>query len=118
MDFGQTIETYSVEGQPQTRQNRHNPEFGICAWVEYSQSRTLITREASVDSLDLILGLLGGYLTILLGVQQIFFTRYNEFKFNNSVIGNMYSATPDASALDFADSMNEAENSVKHEVQH
>ena len=71
----------------------------------------------SVDALDLILGLLGGYAAILWGVMTYSMSGYESFKFNNSVIGAIYSASPGGGADDAADNLTEAKDEMRHEVE-
>ena len=58
--------------------------------ITFSQSREFTESEISVDSVDLILGLLGGYTAILWGVSEYFMSGYSDFKFFNSLIGSVY----------------------------
>ena len=71
----------------------------------------------TVDSLDLILGLLGGYAAILWGVITYCLSGYESFKFNNSVLGTIYSASPGGGDDDAADNLNEAKADMRHEVE-
>ena len=71
----------------------------------------------SVDSLDLILGLLGGYSAILWGVITYSIDGFESFKFNNSVIGAIYSASPGGGEDDAAENFTEAKDEMRHEVE-
>ena len=70
-----------------------------------------------MDSLDLILGLLGGYSAILWGVVAYSLGGYESFKFNNSIIGAIYSASPGGGEDDPAGDLREAKDEMRHEVE-
>lgn len=50
----------------------------------------------SVDSLDIVLGLVGGLSGIIWGTLFIIFGSYESFKFENSLIGGVYPTSPSA----------------------
>ena len=53
-----------------------------------------MTDEWTVQSLDLVLGLVGGFSSIVWAALLIIFGHYEEFKLNNSVIRTIYSTRP------------------------
>ena len=60
--------------------------------IYFRKSVTVVKQEFSINSLDTILGLIGGYIAILWGVVHFCFGGYESFKYLNSVIGQNYDA--------------------------
>jgi hypothetical protein len=48
----------------------------------------------SINSLDLILGLVGGFTSIIWSFLGLLIAPYEDFKFQNSVAGNIYPTSP------------------------
>ena len=63
----------------------------------------------SIVSLDLILGLVGGFTSIIWGTLAMVLAPYEDFKFNSSLAGSMYPTSPQPDAEEPpVDSRNEA----------
>ena len=62
--------------------------------MQYQQSRAQISYTWSVDSLDLVLGLVGGLAGVIWPVLEIVFGGYESFRFENSLIGSVYPTSP------------------------
>ena len=58
------------------------------------QSRQQIEVTWSIISLDLILGLVGGFTSIIWSFLGLIITPYEDFRFNNSLIGSIYPTSP------------------------
>jgi len=58
------------------------------------QSRSFTETTWSVNSLDLILGLVGGITAIIWSFLGIIIGPYEDFKFQNSVAGSIYPTSP------------------------
>ena len=58
------------------------------------QSRVKNINEFSVNSLDIVLGLVGGLSGIVWGTLFLVFGNYESFKFENSLIGAVYPTAP------------------------
>lgn len=85
--------------------------------INFGQSRQFTEIEVSVDSLDLILGLIGGYTAILWGVSGFFLANYEGFKRDNSLVGAVYSAAPDTKDREPAEDLIEAKGDIKHDIE-
>ena len=64
----------------------------------------------------MVLGLLGGYYAILWGTLKFCINGYEEFKFNNSVVGTVYSASQTGPDKESSESLKRAEEDMKDEV--
>lgn len=62
--------------------------------LDILQSRLNTERQFARYSLDLILGLVGGFVSIIWGVLGYMINPYETFMFLNSLIGNMYPTSP------------------------
>ena len=58
------------------------------------QSRRITNIEWSIQSIDIILGLVGGVSGIIWAALGLIIGPYEDFKFNNSVIGMIYPTAP------------------------
>lgn len=58
------------------------------------QSRKTEGIEVAVQSLDIVLGLVGGLSSILWGTLYLVFGGYEQFKLQNSLIGHVYPVSP------------------------
>ena len=60
----------------------------------YRQARVLYIEEWAIDSLDVVLGLVGGFTSLLWTALSILLGGYETFKFENSLIGAVYPTSP------------------------
>ena len=88
-DFSETFETYGQK-QPQTIYYYEDSKLTIL-W-EQSRERPII--QFTVQSLDIVLGLVGGLSSIVWGFLAIIFGDYETFKLQNSLIGAIYPLSP------------------------
>ena len=58
------------------------------------QSRQQIEVTWSIYSLDLVLGLVGGFTSIIWSFLGLIIAPYEDFRFNNSLIGSIYPTSP------------------------
>ena len=58
------------------------------------QSREFTTIDWSINSLDLILGLVGGFTAMIWASLGFVIQPYEDFKFNNSLVGSIYPTSP------------------------
>lgn len=92
-DFGQDFYTYIAAGKDVNSLINDNNQGDIFeCWIVQSRSYTETTW--SINSLDLILGLVGGITSIIWGCLGIIIAPYEDFKFQNSVAGSMYPTSP------------------------
>ena len=62
--------------------------------ITWVQSRVINHEQWAVDSLDLVLGLVGGLSGIIWGALSLALGGYEAFKFENSLIGSVYPTSP------------------------
>jgi len=62
--------------------------------IQYIQSRSQTTKEWSIVSLDMVLGLVGGLSGIIWAVLAMIFNSFESFKLENSMIGSIYPTSP------------------------
>ena len=78
IDFGQHFTDYSVERQNLQRLLNPNNMYPHCI-VTYNQSRKANHMEFSINSLDLVLGVVGGLSAVILTTMQLIFGGFQEF---------------------------------------
>ena len=61
----------------------------------YQQARQIFKITWSVKSLNVVIGQIGGYTALLWMLVKFLFNDYENFKFSNSLIGQVYTSTPD-----------------------
>ena len=62
--------------------------------MTYGQSRLQTQNEFAIQSLDIVLGLVGGLSSIIWGCLFLVFGGYETFKLENSLIGTVYATQP------------------------
>ena len=62
--------------------------------VEYTQAREVYTQDFAIQSIDIVLGLVGGFTGLLWAVLAILLGGYETFKLENSLIGAVYPTSP------------------------
>ena len=86
--------------------------------ITFKQAKTVHEQEFSIESLDVMLGLIGGYTALLWGVLGYCMNGYEGFKYNNSVIGAIYNAYPTGGpGKEPAASFDEAAEFMERDVQ-
>ena len=79
------------------------------AEVVYDQSKKKSTTQWQIQSLDVVLGLVGGFVSIIWGALNILFSEYEYFKLQNSLISAVYPTSPQGrDDSDFDDSSGES----------
>ena len=58
------------------------------------QSRKKNEVQWAINSLDLILGLVGGFTSVIWAILGLIIQPYEDFKFNNSLVGSIYPTSP------------------------
>ena len=76
----------------------YQPEYGLSNnefnYI-YLQDRSVVSQTMTVESLDVVIGQIGGYTTLLWIVINFIFSGYENFKFTNSLISKVYACTPE-----------------------
>ena len=87
------LATYKVDVSQRAELNNFNNDdsFFISQIV---QARKQVQVTWSINSLDLILGLVGGFTSIIFSFLAMIIAPYEDFKFNNSLIGSVYPTSP------------------------
>ena len=67
----------------------------IAYTCSYTQSRKQVNQQWSINSLDIVLGLVGGLAGIVWGLMALVFGPYEAFKLENSMISAVYPTAPD-----------------------
>ena len=62
--------------------------------MQFVQSRVVNNQQWAINSLDLVLGLVGGLSGIMWSILALVFGGYESFKLYNSLIGSVYPTTP------------------------
>ena len=83
-------------------------------YIQWSQSRVVNNEQWVINSLDLVLGLVGGLSGMIWAILSFIFSRYESFKLNNSLVGHVYPMAP--SDKDHNDSLPEAETNAKRDM--
>lgn len=68
--------------------------------LAFKQSRRVNEYTWSINSLDLVLGVIGGLSGIVWAVLAMLFGGYEAFKYQNSLIGSIYPILPATQKLD------------------
>ena len=95
MDVGSTYYNYVLESE-----NEHSEPDGADTRVfvqAYQQSRVSDRYEWSVESLDIVLGLVGGFSGIVWSALGYLLMGYQNFKYENSLIGSIFPTSPGGS---------------------
>ena len=91
--MGTSLADYKVNDSQSTMLNNFQNTKPIFV-AEIVQSRKQNEVTWSINSLYLILGLVGGFTSIIWGFLGMVITPYEDFKFNNSLIGSIYPTSP------------------------
>ena len=68
----------------------HNGLFTIT----YKQARQVYTEDWAIQSLDVVLGIVGGFTGLLWSALTVLLNGYESFKFDNTLIGALYPTSP------------------------
>lgn len=88
VDFAQSFTNYSVENESR-RQKKLQAGDPVLFQI-FTQSRVRNKNTFSIASLDLVLGLVGGFAAICWGTLGLILNPYESFKFENSLIGSVF----------------------------
>ena len=78
------------------------------AQLHFRSSRKVNKESWKINSLDLVLGLVGGLSSIIWGFLLLIFGNYESFKLENSIIGQIYETRPKIEEDDDIDDEEEA----------
>ena len=90
-DFSKTLENYHNEDMETVQTDTDERGFVRVQWI---QSRTQYQEQWSIDSLDIVLGVVGGFSGVVWSFLALIFGGYETFKFENSLIGAVYPTSP------------------------
>lgn len=96
VDLGQNIDNYDVQDRlfesypPQASAG----EFTTAVILNWKQGRRINEFTWSINSLDLVLGVIGGLSGIVWAVLAMALSGYEAFKYQNSLIGAVYPTAP------------------------
>ena len=99
IDFGKTFENYQVEKEISRVAPRGSLPDGRVEY-SYTQSRAIYTESWAIDSLDVVLGLVGGFTGLLWAALSVLLGGYENFKLENSLIGAVYPTSPTDDGVD------------------
>ena len=99
IDLGLWLDSYKVNSQQtNTLSNIDNKrDFFQC---EIVQSREQVTYQWSQATFDLILGLVGGFTSLIWAFLGCMIQPFEDFKFQSTLIGEMYSTSPQPDQYD------------------
>jgi len=113
IDFGKSFETYKVEDS----ESRFVPGAKYAELdIIYSQATVTYTQEWAIESIDIVLGLVGGFSGILWSVLAMLFGGYETFKLENSLIGAVYPTAPSSQGGDDGDEAFEGEQMARESL--
>ena len=93
IDFGEHFTNYQVaRTQGQRLDNDENKNASVV--IHYSQSRKSNSLSYAINSLDLVLGLVGGFSSIVLVTMQIVLGGFENFRLQNTLIRHFYWTKP------------------------
>ena len=92
-DFGLARRDYKVERQSGNKAGNAGHEQPVLRSICY-QARRITQVEWSIASIDVILGLVGGVSGIIWAGLGLILAPYEDFKFQNSIIGMVYPTAP------------------------
>ena len=94
VDFSTEFTNYSVERTSSRRIESYdlNPTYDVL-WVQATEQ---YQETWAVESIDIVLGLVGGFSGILWSLLAMVFGGYETFKLENSLIGSIYPTSPHA----------------------
>ena len=101
--LGKEIVNYEIENV-QSRSIIEDSTQIPTVTIWFTQSRVKHNSEYKVDSLDVLLGLVGGFASIVAGAMQLILGDYEDFRFKNSLIRHTYRTVPqrDSDGIDGA----------------
>ena len=93
LNLGESLVDYKVDTQQTSRLNNYsNTDSFFVSQIVQARKQTQLTW--SINSLDLILGLVGGFTSIIWAFLGLIIAPYEDFKFQNSLIGSIYPTSP------------------------
>ena len=94
IDLGDSFENYKVENERQRKSTPTGTERDYVFKQVLKQSRVVHKQTWAYESLDLVLGLVGGLAGVVWSVLSYLLGDYEQFKYQNSLIGKIYPTSP------------------------
>ena len=88
------MENYQVESQSLRKYQDFGAEESGTFLIKYVQARQVYTEEWAIQSLDIVLGIVGGFTGLLWSAISTLLGGYESFKFQNTLIGALYRTSP------------------------
>ena len=93
VNLGHTITTWKVEDAAISIDFRNDDREPLFL-LEYDQSRKQNNYQWSINSLDVVLGLVGGVAGVVWSTLAYSLGDYEQFKYENSLVGSIYPTSP------------------------
>lgn len=112
--FGQDCETYLIQDSTSFGYENTRVDSPIYTQV-LLQSRSYLSTTWSVQSVDIVLGLIGGFVGLIWDLLGVTMGGYESFKFNTSLISEIYSTTEQKRMM--KDSVPESHEAAQDDLQ-
>lgn len=90
-DLSKKVYSYDVAQQKKGEMSRPDGHTGL--YVAYSQSRTVNEAEYAINSLDILLGVVGGLSAVVWGGMSLVLDGYENFKLDHDLTSRVYPAS-------------------------